>query len=99
MTERHVLGINETEAPDQFKINPKLQRTRAEGNRQGLTLGSTIVMYPILQDGQIVLPNRAVPQNFKFSPLIKIPPNVIQFLQVPTAKSKGVFNTTTGSVE
>ena len=99
MTQRHVLGRNETEAPDQFKINPKLQRTRAEGNRQGFTLGSNIVNYPILQSGEIVLPNRAVPQNFKFMPLIKIPPNVIQFLQVPTAESKGVFNTVTGSAK
>ena len=28
--DRFVVGINMTEAPDQFEINPKLQRTRAE---------------------------------------------------------------------
>jgi len=97
--DRIVLGFNNSEAKDQFKINPKLQRTRAEGNRQGFTLGSEIFNYPTLQDGQVVLPNRAVPQNFKFSPLIKIPPNVINFLQVPTAKGKGNFNTVSGSAE
>jgi len=96
---RIVLGVNDTEAPDQFKINPRLQRTRAEGNRQGLTLGSRIFNYPILQDGQVVLPNRAVPQNFIFSPVIRVPENLINALQVPTESSKGNFDTTKGSAE
>ncbi len=94
-----VLGINQSTAKKQFEINPNLQRTQATGNRQGLTLGSVIFDYPTLQDGQVVLPNRAVPQNFKFSPLIKIPANVINALQVPTEKSKGNFETTKGSAE
>jgi len=96
---RIVLGINDTEAPDQFEINPRLQRTRAEGNRQGLTLGTFLFNYPILQEGQVVLPNRAVPQNFIFSPLIKVPQNLINALQVPTESSKGNFNTVTGSAK
>ncbi len=96
---RVVLGQNDTEAPDQFKINPKLQRTRAEGNRQGFTLGTFKFNYPTLQDGQVVLPNRAVPQNFKFLPLIKVPQNLINALQVPTESSKGNFDTTRGNAE
>jgi len=94
---RILLGQNDTEAPNQFKINPKLQRTRAEGNRQGFTLGTFLFNYPTLQAGQVVLPNRAVPQNFKFLPLIKVPANLINALQVPTETSKGNFDTVKGS--
>jgi len=97
--DRIVLGQNNSTAKKQFEINPRLQRTQATGNRQGFTLGSEIFNYPTLQDKQVVLPNRAVPQNFKFSPLIKVPANVINLLQVPTAKSKGNFETTKGSAE
>ena len=96
---RILLGQNDTEAPEQFEINPNLQRTRAEGNRQGFTLGTFLFNYPTLQSGQVVLPNRAVPQNFKFLPLIKVPQNLINALQVPTASKKGNFNTVTGSAE
>jgi len=97
--DRIVLGENNSTAKKQFQINPKLQRTQATGNRQGFTLGSEIFNYPVLQSKQVVLPNRAVPQNFKFSPLIKVPANVINLLQVPTESSKGNFETTKGSAE
>ena len=47
---------------DQFKINPKLQRTQATGNRQGTTI-MTEAANPdlIIQKGVVRLPNRAVP--------------------------------------
>jgi len=96
---RVVIGINNSTAKKQFKINPRLQRTKASGNRHGFTLGTRIFNYPIIQGGQVVLPNRAVPQNFNFKVLRKVVPNVINPLQVPTEASKGNFNTTTGSVE
>jgi len=97
--DRIVLGQNNSTAKKQFQINPNLQRTQATGNRQGFTLGSRVFDYPTLQSDQVVLPNRAVPQNFKFSPLIKVPANVINRLQVPTESSKGNFETTKGSAK
>lgn len=96
---RIVIGINNSTAKKQFKINPRLQRTKASGNRSGFTLGTRIFNYPITQSGQIVLPNRAVPQNFNFKVLRKVVPNVINPIQVPTEESKGNFNTTTGSFD
>ena len=96
---RIVLGKNNSTAKKQFKINPRLQRTKASGNRQGFTLGSEIFNYPINQSGQIVLPNRAVPQNFNFKVLRKVPANIINPIQVPTETSKGNFNTTKGNAQ
>ena len=69
---RFVVGVNQTEAPDQFKINPRLQRTRAEGNRQGLKLATFINTFPEEADGIIRLKNRAVPLNNKFRQLQKV---------------------------
>lgn len=55
-------GTNESTAKKQFKINPKLQRTQATGNRQGfvrLSIGRDNVII----NGVVRLPNRAVPFN------------------------------------
>lgn len=86
-----VLGVNNSTAKKQFKINPRLQRTQATGNRKGFTLGTEIFDYPISQNGQVVLRNRAVPQQMKFPFRRKVPRNIINPLQVPTEKSKGNF--------
>ncbi len=99
MTEKFVFGINRSTAKKQFEINPRLQRTQATGNRQGLVLGSSVADYPITQNKQIVLPNRAVPQNMNFRKIRKVPQNVINPIQVPTSRSKGIFNTSSGSFE
>ena len=100
MTKRFVLGKNDAQAPDEFEINPKLQRTQngEPSVRQGLTLGSSIFDYPTLQNKQVVLKNRAVPfNNSKNNRLNKVPPNIINTLQVPTQKSKGNFSQEEGS--
>ena len=76
----------------QFKVNPRLQRTQASGNRQGLTLGSNIFNFKTLQNREVVLPNRAVPQQQDFKKKNKVPPNVINPFGVPTVKSKGGFD-------
>ena len=98
--QRFVVGINQTEAPEQFEINPKLQRTRAEGNRQGLKLASYIPNFPVQTKLIIRLKNRAVPQNNEFveSPRV-LQRDVIGFLDVPnppadTKKNdgKGIVN-------
>ena len=91
MARDHVFGVNDSTAKKQFKINPRLQRTQATGNRKGLTLGTTKFDYDTEQDGIVVLPNRAVPQNLNFKTKKKVPPNVINPLQVPTVTSKGGF--------
>ena len=86
-----VLGVNNSTAKKQFKINPRLQRTQATGNRKGFTLGTEIFDYPINQNGQVVLRNRAVPLQMKFPFRRKVPRNIINPFQVPTEKSKGNF--------
>ena len=91
MTNDFVFGVNNSTAKKQFKINPKLQRTKASGNRSGFTLGTAKFDYPTLQNGQVVLKNRAVPLNMDFRKLNKVPPNIINPEQVPTEKSKGNF--------
>jgi len=91
MARQFVFGINESTAKKQFKINPKLQRTQATGNRQGLTLGSEKFDFEISQNGVVVLPNRAVPQNMDFVKRRKVPRNIINPLQVPTVRNKGGF--------
>lgn len=65
---RFVVGINETQAPDQFEINPRLQRTRAgePSVRQGFKLASYIPNFPVATEDLIRLKNRAVPLNNKF---------------------------------
>jgi len=82
--DRFVVGINMTEAPDQFQIDPRLQRTRAEGNRQGLKLASYIPNFPVQTKDLIRLKNRAVPQNANFtdSPRV-LTRDVIGGLDVP----------------
>lgn len=95
MALRFVLGQNLTQAPDQFEIDPKLQRTKAgdPSVRQGFTLGTTIFDYPTLQNNQVVLKNRRVPfNNTKNNRLNKVPPNIINPLQVPTQRSKGNYS-------
>ncbi len=91
MTNDVVFGVNESTAKKQFKINPRLQRTQATGNRKGFTLGTKIFDYDTEQDGIVVLPNRAVPQNLNFKKINKVPPNVINPFGVPTVTSKGGF--------
>jgi len=91
MTNDFVFGVNNSTAKKQFEINPKLQRTQATGNRKGFTLGTPKFDYETLQNGQVVLPNRSVPQNMKFRTLRKVPANIINPIQVPTEKSKGNF--------
>lgn len=91
MADRVVLGINTSTAKKQFEINPKLQRTQATGNRSGLTLGTRKADYPTEQNKQVVLPNRAVPQNQNFVATRKVPRNIINPIQVPTVSSKGGF--------
>jgi len=86
-----VFGVNNSTAKKQFEINPNLQRTQATGNRRGFTLGTEIFDYPISQNGQVVLPNRSVPQQMKFPFRPKVPANIINPIQVPTEKSKGNF--------
>lgn len=91
MARQFVLGENDSTAKKQFEINPKLQRTQATGNRQGLTLGTEIFDYKTLQNKQVVLPNRAVPQNMDFVTKRKVPANIVNPIQVPTVTSKGGF--------
>lgn len=91
MAESVVFGKNDSTAKGQFKINPKLQRTQASGNRKGFTLGTEKFDYDTEQDGIVVLPNRAVPQNLNFKKRRKVPKNIINPLQVPTVTSKGGF--------
>jgi len=100
MSKRFVLGINETQAPDQFEIDPALQRTKAgdPSVRQGFTLGSRIFEYPTLQNKQVVLKNRAVPfNNTKENFLRRVPRNIINLIQVPTEESKGNFSQLKGA--
>ncbi len=65
---RILIGVNQTQAPNQFKINPKLQRTRAgePSVRQGFTLGTFEPSFPVEKGDLIRLKNRAVPQNTEF---------------------------------
>jgi len=87
-----ILGVNNSTAKKQFKINPNLQRTQATGNRQGFTLGTQIFDYPTLQNKQVVLKNRRVPfNNSKSNFLKRVPDMIINTLQVPTVQSKGGF--------
>jgi len=98
--QRFVVGISEQEAPNQFEIDPRLQRTRNSGNRQGLKLASFIPNFPVSTKLIIRLKNRAVPQNNEFveSPRV-LQRDVIGFLDVPnppadTKKNdgKGIVN-------
>ena len=83
---RILIGVNQTQAPNQFKINPKLQRTRAgtPSVRQGFTLGTFEPSFPVEKGNLIRLPNRAVPQNTEFveSPRT-LQRDFIAFLDVP----------------
>ncbi len=98
--QRFVVGINQEEAPDQFEIDPRLQRTRNEGNRQGLKLASYIPNFPVETKDLIRLKNRAVPLNNKFRETPRVlTKDVIGFLDVPnppadTKKNdgKGIVN-------
>jgi len=101
--QRFVVGINQEQAPDQFKINPRLQRTRNSGDRQGLQglkLASYIPNFPVSTKDIIRLKNRAVPLNNKFAETPRVlTKDVIGFLDVPnppadTKKNdgKGIVN-------
>jgi len=103
---RILIGVNQTQAPNQFKINPKLQRTRAgePSVRQGFTLGTFEPSFPVEKDKLIRLPNRAVPQNtnFKESPRVLLR-DFIAFIDVPNPPAeskpdtgKGIVNSTRG---
>lgn len=92
---RFVVGINQTEALEQFQINPKLQRTRAEGNRQGFKLATYVPNFPVETKDLVRLKNRAVPLNPNFveSPRV-LQRDVIGGLDVPnppalTKKNEG----------
>ncbi len=98
--QRFVVGMNQEEAPDQFEIDPRLQRTRNSGNRQGLKLASFIPNFPVSTKDIIRLKNRAVPLNNKFRETPRVlTKDVIGFLDVPnppadTKKNdgKGIVN-------
>ncbi len=98
--QRFVVGINQEQAPDQFEIDPRLQRTRNEGNRQGFKLASYIPNFPVSTKDLIRLKNRAVPLNNKFLQTDRVlRKDVIGFLDVPnppadTKKNdgKGIVN-------
>jgi len=62
---RNLRGEDESTAKNQFKINPRLQRTQATGRRRGLTLGNEKLPFGEVQNkfGQVNLKNRSVPQN------------------------------------
>ncbi len=100
--QRFVVGINETQAPDQFEINPKLQRTRAgePSVRQGFKLASYIPNFPVFTKDLIRLKNRAVPLNNKFAETPRVlTRDVIGFLDVPNPpadtkknEGKGIVN-------
>jgi len=97
--DRFVMGINQTEAPNQFEIDPRLQRTRAEGNRQGLKLGSEIPNFPVQTKDLIRLKNRAVPlnPNFVSSPRV-LQRDLIAFLDVPNPPAESKKNEGSGIV-
>ena len=65
---RVIIGKNESTAKNQFNINPRLQRTQATGNSRGFVLGTKIPDFPIIQDGLVTLPNRAIPRNLNKTP-------------------------------
>lgn len=98
--QRFVVGIDQQQAPDQFEINPRLQRTRNSGDRQGLKLASYIPNFPVSTKDLIRLKNRAVPLNNKFLETPRVlTKDVIGFLDVPnppadTKKNdgKGIVN-------
>jgi len=95
MARRFVLGTNQAQAPNEFEINPKLQRTQngEPSVRQGFTLGTFVFNYETLQNKQVVLKNRAVPFNNSSGNFLKrVPDQIINLLQVPTQKSKGQFS-------
>ena len=82
--QRFVVGIDQQQAPDQFEINPRLQRTRNSGDRQGLKLASYIPNFPVSTKDLIRLKNRAVPLNNKFLETPRVlPQDVIGGLDVP----------------
>jgi len=98
---RILIGVNQTQAPNQFKINPKLQRTRAgePSVRQGFTLGTFEPSFPVEADKLIRLPNRAVPQNNKFRQEIRVPiRDFIAFLDVPNPPAETKPDTGKGIV-
>jgi len=65
---RIIIGKNESTAKMQFEINPRLQRTQATGNRQGFVRGTKIPDFPVIQEGLVTLPNRAIPRNLENTP-------------------------------
>ncbi len=65
-SENVAVGEDDSQVKKQFRINPRLQRTQATGNRQGKTL--TTIEENVIQDGIVRLPNRAVPLNAKTKP-------------------------------
>jgi len=68
-----VFGTNESQAKNQFRVNARLQRTKATGNRQGFTIGTKKARFPVVKDDLIRLPNRAVPLNANQGPSKKVP--------------------------
>jgi len=89
---RVVMGIDEQRAPNQFIINPRLQRTR-NGDptlRQGLTLGTLIPNFKVIQKGIVRLENRAVPLNSKQGPSKRVPRKDLPSLRgVPRGRGGG----------
>lgn len=96
---RHVVGINQTEALDQFEINPRLQRTRAEGNRQGFKLANYIPNFPVSTKDLVRLKNRSVPLNNKFNETDRVlRSDVIGGLDVPNPPALTKMNDGAGIV-
>lgn len=99
--QKFIVGVNETQAPNQFKINPRLQRTRAgePSVRQGLTLGTFVPNFPVTADKLVRLANRAVPLNPNFRQIIKVPKrDFIAFVDVPNPPALSKLDTGSGIV-
>jgi len=89
---RIVLGVDQQRAPNQFEINPRLQRTRAGDPtvRQGLTLGTLIPNFKVIQKGIVRLENRAVPLNSRQLPKKRVPRiDLPSLMGVPRARGGG----------
>jgi len=99
--QKFIIGVDETQAPNQFKIDPKLQRTRAgePSVRQGITLGTFVPNFPVTADKLVRLANRAVPLNPDFRQLIKVPKrDFIGFADVPNPPALSKLDTGSGIV-
>ena len=75
MTSRIIIGKNDSKSINQFRVNPLLQRTRASGSEQGITLGTSKPAFKVVQKDLVTLPNRSIPRNLEKTPDKKKTPN------------------------